>query len=449
MKKKKYQHEHQLRKWLIGIAGGMLILMLAVLVWFNTSPWPGSMLVRYVFDKGGVKTASALEKHVPSNVASVLNQQYKENDPDANLDVFYPKTTGGALPTIVWVHGGAWVSGHKNDTDNYVKILAARGFTTVSVDYSIAPEYKYPLPVLQVNEALAYLLANAERLHIDPNQIFLAGDSAGSQIVGQVANIVANPEYAAKIGVRPELAPERLKGLLLNCGAYDLRLAHEQSGLDGWFVDTVLWAYSGKKDYAHDSEMQLASVYDYVTNSFPPSFITAGNDDPLEGQSREFARKLEKLGVQTSTLFYPEDHKPALPHEYQFNLDGSDGKQAFEQMVAFLQRRISPVLGAAIGDSPALESLARAERSLNDFSRALDSGNTGHAITILDAVREAYSQILERFPRLSLEEKRELARMCGQQVEQLEADVAALPEANHIDILVVEASCHAMEDAEG
>jgi acetyl esterase/lipase len=438
---------HHLRNWLLGSLGVVLVLIALVIIWFSVSPWPGSMLIRQLFDKGGAKTAAALEKHLPSDVASVTNQQYRSGDPDAYLDVFYPGAASGPLPTVVWVHGGAWVSGNKDDTDNYVQILASRGFTTVSVNYSIAPEHKYPLPVVQVNEALGYLLANAERLHIDPSQIFLAGDSAGSQIVAQVANTVVDPVYAAEVGLRPELAPNQLKGLLLNCGAYDLKLASSQTGLGGWFVDMVLWAYSGKKDYAHDPKMRPASVYDYVNSSFPPSFITAGNADPLESQSREFARKLAKLGVSTSTLFYAADHQPELPHEYQFNLDIADGQTALVRMVAFLQSQINPVLGAAVGDQPALEALAKADQALNDFGRALDQGDTSRAVNFLAVVGEAYRQLLTRFPLLSAEEKKELALVCENQVALLEADVVALPEVNQIDILLVEASCRAMEDA--
>ena len=97
----------------------------------------------------------------------------------------------------------------------------------------------------------------------------------------------------------------------------------------------MLWAYSGKKDFLNDPTLKHASVVNYVTKDFPPSFITAGNTDPLLDQSQELAKKLSDLGVPTSTLFYPENHQPALSHEYQFNLDNADGKKALEQMVEF------------------------------------------------------------------------------------------------------------------
>ena len=186
----------------------------AIYIAFQVSPLPGSLLIRDEFDKGGAATSKALEKYVPTNVTQIENQRYRQNDKDGYLDVFYPNGTQDPLPTIVWVHGGAWVSGDKNNIDNYQKILASKGFTTVSVDYSIAPEHKYPLPLHQVGDALSYLQENADRLHIDRSKIILAGDSAGSQIVAQVANIITSPAYARDIGISPRLDASQLKGML-------------------------------------------------------------------------------------------------------------------------------------------------------------------------------------------------------------------------------------------
>jgi acetyl esterase/lipase len=235
------------------------------------------------------------------------------------------------------VHGGGWVSGDKDDIDNYMKILASKGFTTVSVNYSIAPEKQYPTPIIQLNDALGYVQQNAERLNIDTSQIVMAGDSAGSQIVAQMGNIITSPSYAKEIDIAPQLTPGKLKGLLLNCGAYDLALPN-YNGPFGDFLNTVLWAYSGSKDFLHDPKLKTASVVNYLTPQFPSSFITAGNVDPLLGQSTELATKLKTLGVETSTLFYSPDHQPQLNHEYQFDLDTADGKAAMQQMVDFLHQ---------------------------------------------------------------------------------------------------------------
>jgi acetyl esterase/lipase len=166
----------------------------------------------------------------------------------------------------------------------------------------------------------------------------LAGDSAGSQIVAQMADIVTSSSYANEIGIQPKLPANKLKGLLLSCGAYDLALPN-YNGSFGGFLHTVLWAYSGTKDFLNDPQLKTASVANYLTDKFPPSFITAGNVDPLLAQSTELAHRLNDLKVPTSTLFYPTDHQPQLNHEYQFDLDTADAQKALTQMVEFAQQQ--------------------------------------------------------------------------------------------------------------
>ena len=334
-----WQRHPRRTKWVIGILGGSIALIIAIYVAFQISPWPGSLFIRYEFTQGGTKTAAAMQKHVPSGITEISEQQYTHGDKDAYLDVFYPSNSTGPLPTVVWVHGGAWVSGDKDEVDPYAKIVASYGYTVVTVNYSIAPEKTYPTPIFQVNDALEYIQLHADRLRANPERIALAGDSAGSQIVAQMATIITSPSYATEMNITPALAAKNLKATVLNCGAYDLNLPNYQ-GTDGWFLHTVLWAYSGKSNFMNDPDLRHASVVDYVTKDFPPSFITAGNVDPLEQQSLEFAKKLTSLQVPTSTLFYPANYTPALNHEYQFNLDTQDGQNALKQMTSFLKERL-------------------------------------------------------------------------------------------------------------
>ncbi|MGH7493962.1 MAG: hypothetical protein ACREOO_16405 [bacterium] len=68
-------------------------------------------------------------------------------------------------------------------------------------------------------------------------------------------------------------------------------------------------------------------------------FISAGNADPLLPQSRAFAETAASLGVHVDSLFFPHDYTPALPHEYQFNLDVDAGQLALERSVKFLSVR--------------------------------------------------------------------------------------------------------------
>jgi acetyl esterase/lipase len=314
---------------------------------FQLSPWPGIVLVRTIFNQGSRQTLAALEKHTPGTPITVLSdQQYKQGDKRAWLDVYTPASAEQAntmLPVVVWTHGGAWVSGDKTDDGPYFKLLAARGFTVISVNYTLAPEKTYPVQVHELNAAYAYIIANAARFHGNPNKIFLAGDSAGSQLSSQMAALSTNASYAKEMGIKPSLSPTQLAGIVLFCGIYKVEGLTEAAPnlpkLISWGDDQVTWAYSGSRDKNSPLIRQMSTYY-HVTKDFPATFISGGNGDSLtNSQSIPLADKLTSLQVPTSTLFYPPDHTPSLPHEYQFNLDTADGRQAFDRTVDFLHQR--------------------------------------------------------------------------------------------------------------
>ncbi|PWN57950.1 alpha/beta hydrolase [Chryseobacterium viscerum] len=318
-----------------------IIIVAGIAIFFQISPWPDSILIRHTFNENGRRVSEEIEPFLPSEIGSLYDLEYIENDKDALLDVHFPdsiSTTGQMLPTIVWIHGGAWVSGSKEIVANYCKMLAGKGFTVVAIDYSVAPEYTYPTPVIQGNKALDYLNKNCADLHIDPCSIIIAGDSGGAQIAAQLANIISEPSYAAKFDIKAAVKREQLLAVLLFGGAYDLndmKLADLESS-DNGFLRTVLWAYTGSKNFNDDPELISASVSDYVTDTFPPAFISVGNGNPLASQSYIFARKLAGLNVKVDTLFFSNNYKPLLSHEYQFDYKTADGKMAFGKSVAFL-----------------------------------------------------------------------------------------------------------------
>jgi acetyl esterase/lipase len=86
-----------------------------------------------------------------------------------------------------------------------------------------------------------------------------------------------------------------------------------------------------------DERFRLASIVGNVGAGFPPTFISSGNGDPLEPQARRMAERLAQLGVKTDALFFPADLSPPLTHEYQFNLDLPQGREALAAILAFLK----------------------------------------------------------------------------------------------------------------
>ncbi|WP_222931868.1 alpha/beta hydrolase [Sphingomonas sabuli] len=313
---------------LLGVAG-------LVVAAFLLSPWPSILIIRAVFDRGAASASQKLEKHVPQDV-TVRTFRYAPNYKHALLDIYRSANTPQGSPLIVWVHGGGFVSGARGNVANYAKVLAGRGFTVANVDYTIAPDAIYPTPIRQVSKALAFLQANQARLGIDARRIVLAGDSAGAQIAAQTAAITVDPAYASRVGVRGEVFPAAIAGVLLYCGVYDVTELGG-GGVLGWFVGSTTWAYSGKRNWRDAKGFDTISVVGNVTGAFPPAFISAGNADPLGPQSVALAKALKARTGKVETLFFPPDYAPPLGHEYQFDLDIPAGRLALERSVGWLK----------------------------------------------------------------------------------------------------------------
>jgi acetyl esterase/lipase len=177
------------------------------------SPRPMTALIRREFAKGGATTRRILDRHAPPDTVTIADERYGRHA-DELLDVHVSAVAAAsrtAHPTVVWIRGGGWVGGSKEEVAGYLKLLAEQGFTGVAVRYSLAPGATYPTPVRQIMAALAYLGANADRLHVDPQRLFLGGESAGAQIAAQVAAIVANPGYATELGITPTIWSDQLR----------------------------------------------------------------------------------------------------------------------------------------------------------------------------------------------------------------------------------------------
>ncbi len=316
------------------VIGSIVALGAAIYAAFQLSPWPSVLVVRFAFGKGGRDAAASIAALVPSGVTVQRGLSYAPGDDDALFDAFVPAGAAAPLPVIVWVHGGGFIAGSRSDLSNYLQILAARGFVTIGIDYSTAPEARFPTPVRQTNAALSHIVASAARFNIDPTRVFLAGDSAGAQIAAQTALVIADAAYARAMGMEPGITRASLRGVVLFCGPYD-PASMRFDGPFASFMRTVLWSYLGARDPQAARVAQM-SVTPHVGATYPPAFISVGNTDPLAPQSVALASALRAQGVDVDALFFPDDHDPPLDHEYQLLLATDAGRLALDRSVAFV-----------------------------------------------------------------------------------------------------------------
>jgi acetyl esterase/lipase len=95
---------------------------------------------------------------------------------------FYQSRKRGKRPCIVVIHGGSWRGGNSQQLPELNSELARHGFHVASVNYRLAPKYKSPAPIEDIDAAMRYLKNHSRELKIDTNNFILLGRSAGAQL---------------------------------------------------------------------------------------------------------------------------------------------------------------------------------------------------------------------------------------------------------------------------
>jgi acetyl esterase/lipase len=318
---------------LLAAVAAVLTGVLAAVVLYQTSLQPGAAITRAVFDKNVLVTPPPGFGQIERAVTMRRVPIALPGAPDAHLDIFTPDaTTGAARPVILWVHGGGFISSSATTVYDYTVLLAYEGYTVASLDYSLAPEFRYPVPVRQGNAALQFLRTHAGQFGGDPARIVIGGDSAGAQIASELAAVQTNAALARAIGLRPALAPADLRAVVLYCGLYDMRTV---GGTGFPALRTYLWAYTGVRNWTSFAAIDQLSTTQQVTSAYPATFLSVGDADPFRTQSAELAAALRTRHVPLTTLFWTgsSDH---LPHEYQFDFQRPQARTAWQQMLSFL-----------------------------------------------------------------------------------------------------------------
>ncbi|ACA40361.1 lipase [Lysinibacillus sphaericus] len=282
----------------------------------------------------------------PKDIETIKRQVHVEKDivydehgiENSLLDIYYPKNMKEELPVIMWIHGGAFVSGSKEQTQEYGMALANEGYVVANINYAIAPVQKYPGPIIQTNQALKYLQDNISKYGGNMNHLFIGGDSAGAQIASQTIAIITNEALAKSMDIQPTVDKKQLKGALLFCGVYNMdKIGAQSSPIIKKGIQSVFWAYTGTKDFKSYSRIDEMSTVKHVTPNYPPTFLTVGDADPLAPQSTELIDVLKKNGVEVESVLF-EGTNSDLGHEYQFDFTTTHAEQTLGKTLAFIKK---------------------------------------------------------------------------------------------------------------
>lgn len=308
---------------------------------FNMNPWGKSI--------NSYETEKENWEFVREDGVVVKNDiKYGDTYPNSYLDIWYPnEDTNKKRPVIISFHGGGSLFGDKKTGDplalksngekQILDILLENGYIYVQTNYAFAPEYRFPVQIKQVNEAVSFIKKNADKYGIDATQIIIAGSSAGACYTEIYGLCVADVEYAKKYGFETAVTMEEVKALIINESV--LQFDDITTGDDMWALHTT---WFGVDDILTDPVRQLVDIPSQICDSYPPTFITASNDGPcFKRDADKLTKKLREINVDYEYYYVPNE-VDNLTHGYANSFNTNiHAKECIETALRLLDRHIS------------------------------------------------------------------------------------------------------------
>lgn len=225
-----------------------------------------------------------------------------EGSPDVRVLVYRPTQIQGAVPALMWLHGGGYIMGSADGEDAMLKsILSAVGCAAVAVDYRLAPETPYPGSLEDCYAALKWLSTHADELGIDSKRIAVGGSSAGGGLAAALA-LLARDRGEFSLMFQFLIAP------MIDDRTCTLAEPHPYTGEFIWTREANRFGWTsllGHEPGGADVPAYAAVARAENLEGLPATFINVGSIDLFLEEDMEYAHRLMRAGVPTELHVYP------------------------------------------------------------------------------------------------------------------------------------------------
>ena len=266
--------------------------------------------------------------------------KYSENYPNSFLDITYPdENRETARPTLIYFHGGGFFGGSKSvgdplaesDATALLDDICAEGFNLVNIDYVLVPEYHFPAPLMQTNEAFQFMMDHADEYHLDMDRVVIMGSSAGAIMTSQLGSIITNPDYAAALGISSALKSEQVKAVVLD----DAPLVYDKFSLG---AKVLVGNYVKGSIFLSREEKQKYNNILWVDSNYPDAFLL-GSEYYVDMRAMDSA--LTGAGVEHALVDPLAERNLQMRHCFVASeRENEVAKDAFYRMVYFIKQRV-------------------------------------------------------------------------------------------------------------
>lgn len=232
---------------------------------------------------------------IPETLQSFQDITYKTTpEKELKLDLYHPKDLTGTAPLLMFIHGGSWKKGKKDDYRRYLVDFAQRGYVTATVSYRFAQEAAFPAALEDVVCALQWLKQNASSYHIDTTKVAVVGGSAGGHLGMLLAYHAQDSTYVSHSPCGSTASPG-IQALVNFYGPVDLTTEYARGHSS--VTDFIGATYSEENHelFANASPLKFISPDD------PPTLTFHGTIDELVpiSQADTLDQVLSAAGVES------------------------------------------------------------------------------------------------------------------------------------------------------
>lgn len=233
------------------------------------------------------------------------NLRYSSASPRLLLNLFTPDNGVEAAPLIIYVHGGGWLSGSKDeDCFPHMFDMMKQGFAVACINYRLSKEAKFPAQIEDTKAAVRWLRANAPKYKLFDKRIGIWGASAGGHLaaLAGTSNGVSgfdkgeNPSYSSAVQAVVDM-----------CGPTDLVKFVETPGFTGDSRNAFIATYLGYDPKSNPNKAKAANPITYIDKNDPPFLIYHGAEDDTvpASQSQLLHDALKGAGVSSKLTIFP------------------------------------------------------------------------------------------------------------------------------------------------
>jgi acetyl esterase/lipase len=263
----------------------------------------------------------------PAGVKEITDLNYVDNSKNyfQFLDLYLPQSSAHKkFPLIVWIHGGAWRYGDKNDTPALA--FARQGYAVASLNYRLTEKARFPAQIQDCKAAIRWLRAHAEEYNLDPDKVAAFGMSAGGHLVAMLG-VTNDDKQFDDVGGNQKYS-SNVQAVCDWCGPTDMFTLQKQSRghsqLNWEGKDAPLRLLLGDEPTRVPELARKASPVELVKPGAPPFLIMHGDHDEVVPilQSQELYEALKKVNADVKMIVVKDgEHSFARPDTLRQALD--------------------------------------------------------------------------------------------------------------------------------